>query len=47
MNLTAIAHERLQRLIVVVLSLLTVAVFMTACTTQKSCSAYQQVEIVE
>ena len=47
MNTTAINHARLQQMIIVVLGMLTVAVFATSCTTQKSCSAYQQVEAVD
>jgi hypothetical protein len=47
MNTTAIDHARLQQMIIVVLGMLTFAVFATSCTTQKSCSAYQQVEAVD
>ena len=46
-NASGIDHERIQRFIIVVLGVLTFAVFATSCTTQKSCSAYQQVELAE
>ena len=47
LNASGIDHARIQRFIIVVLGVLTYAVFATSCTTQKSCSAYQQVEVVE
>ena len=47
MNTTAIDHARMQQMIIVVLGMLTIAVFATSCMTEKSCSAYQQVEMVD
>lgn len=46
-NASSADHERIQRFIIVVLGVLTMAVFVTSCTSQKSCSAYQQVEVTE
>lgn len=47
LNAAGIDHAKIQRFIIVALGVLTMAVFATSCTTQKSCSAYQQVEEVE
>ena len=38
-------HTVLQKLIVMLLGLLTVGVILTSCTYQKTCSAYNDVEI--
>lgn len=46
-NTAGIDHARLQRVIIMALGLLTMAVFATSCTNQKSCSAYQSVEVTE
>ena len=46
-NASRVDHGLIQRCIIVVLGLLTMAVFATSCTTQKECSAYQQVEVAE
>jgi len=47
LNAAGINHAKIQRFIIVVLGVLTMAVFATSCTTQKSCSAYQEVEVAE
>ena len=44
---SGVDHARIQRFIIVILGALTMAVFATSCTNQKSCSAYQQVEVAE
>lgn len=44
---SGVDHARIQRFIIVILGVLTTMVFATSCTTQKSCSAYQQVEVTE
>ena len=44
---SGVDHARIQRFIIVILGVLTMAVFATSCTNQKSCSAYQQVEVAE
>lgn len=40
-------HARVQQIIITTLGVLTIAVFMTSCAPQKSCSAYQEIEVIE
>lgn len=47
LHAAGIDHAKVQRFIIVTLGLLTMAVFATSCTNQKSCSAYQNVEVTE
>lgn len=42
-----INHIRLQQVIVVFLGVLTCIVLLTSCTNSESCSAYQEIEVVE
>ena len=42
-----INHIRLQNAIVVFLGVLTVVVFLTSCANSESCSAYQEIEVIE
>ena len=44
---SGVDHARIQRSIIVILGVLTMAVFATSCTNQIDCSAYQQVEVAE
>ncbi|HBP44589.1 MAG TPA: hypothetical protein DD635_01710 [Flavobacteriales bacterium] len=46
-NASGVDHARIQRYIVVMLGLLTIAVFATSCMNEKSCSAYQEVEVAK
>jgi hypothetical protein len=42
-----INHIRLQKAIVVFLGVLTLVVFLTSCAHSESCSAYQEIEVIE
>jgi hypothetical protein len=42
-----INHVRLQQVLVFTMGMLSIAVILTSCANSASCSAYQEIEVVE